>query len=326
VNRPPWRFLGTVAGAAVLVVVLWQVGTGPFVTGLRSLDPWTLLLGAALGLPVTLTGAWRWHLVSRELKVQVDLAPAIASCYRAQFLNVTLPGGILGDVHRGVRHGQQAGDTLAGMRAVGWERLAGQVVQAAVAIVVLLLLPSPVRDWMPAVLVVLALLTAVTVVGVRLLSPSRPGSWPARVRRVVRDDLRGLLTVRRAWLGIVVASVAALGFHLATYFLAARAVGVVAPAETLLPVALLVFLAAGLPLNLAGWGPREGVAAWSFAAAGLGAGQGVATAVAFGAIVLVANLPGAAVLLVAAARRRRPRPVAAAPVPVPIPEGGTAHG
>ena len=325
-NRSPWSFLGTAAGAAVLVAVLWQVGTGPFLTGLRSLDPWTLLLGAALGLLVTLTGAWRWHLVSRELKVQVDLAPAVASCYRAQFLNVTLPGGILGDLHRGVRHGQQAGDTLAGMRAVAWERLAGQVVQAVVAIVVLLLLPSPVRDSMPAVLVVLALLTAVTVLAVRFLSPSRPGSWAGRMRRVVRDDLRGLLTVRRAWLGIVVASIAALVFHLATYFLAARAVGVTTSVMTLLPVALLVFLAAGLPLNLAGWGPREGVAAWSFAAIGLGAGQGVATAVAFGAIVLVANLPGATVLLVASARRRRPRPAVPVPVPVPIPEGGTVHG
>lgn len=325
-NRSPWRFLGTVAGAVLLVVVLWHVGTGPFVTGLRSLDPLTLVLGAALGLPVTLTGAWRWHLVSRELKVRVDLAPAVASCYRAQFLNVTLPGGILGDVHRGVRHGQQAGDTLAGMRAVAWERLAGQGVQAAVAIVVLLLLPSPVRDAMPAVLVVLALLAAVTAVAVRYLSPSRPGSLPARVRRVLRDDLRGLLTVRRAWLGIVVASIAALGFHLATYFLAARAVGVTAPAVTLLPVALLIFLAAGLPVNLAGWGPREGVAAWSFAAAGLGAAQGVATAVAYGAIVLVANLPGAGVMLVASVRRRRPRPAAPVPVPVPIPEGGAVHG
>ena len=62
---------------------------------------------------------------------------------------------------------------------------------------------------------------------------------------------------------------------------------------TLLPLAVLVLVAAGLPLNLAGWGPREGMAAWAFAAAGLGAGQGVATAVAYGAMVLVANLPGA---------------------------------
>jgi hypothetical protein len=51
--------------------------------------------------------------------------------------------------------------------------------------------------------------------------------------------------------------------------------------------------------SVAGWGPREGATAWAFAAAGLGAGLGVATAVVYGAMVLVASLPGALVLLAA---------------------------
>lgn len=313
----PLRLLGAVAGAAVLGCVLWQLGTGPFVTGLRSLDPLTLVIGAALGLPATLACAWRWHLVSRELGVRVAVGPAVASCYRSQFLNVTLPGGILGDVHRGVRHGIEAGDTGRGVRAVAWERVSGQVVQAVVAIVVLLLLPSPVRSSMPALLTVLALAVALFAVVVRVTAPSRPSSWAARVRRAVRDDVRAVVTVRRAWPGIVLASTAALAFYLSTYLLAARAVGVTASAVALLPVALLVFLAAGLPLNLAGWGPREGMAAWSFGAAGLGADVGVATAVAFAAIVLVANLPGAAVLALAS-RRRVPGVAPAA--------GGVTHG
>jgi uncharacterized membrane protein YbhN (UPF0104 family) len=289
----------------VLVAVVWQVGTGPFVAGVRSLHPGTLVLGAALGIPATVACAWRWHLVSRELGVRVDLAPAVAFCYRAQFLNVTLPGGILGDVHRGLRHGQRAGDTLTAMRAVAWERLAGQVVQAAIGIAVLLVLPSPMRDSMPTVLLVLAMLVVAATLAVRLLAPAHPESWAARVGRVLREDLRGVLMVRHAWLGIVLASAVALGFHLAMYFVAARAVGVTASTATLLPLVLLVFLAAGLPLNLAGWGPREGMAAWTFAAVGLGAEQGVAAAVAFGAIVLVASLPGAVVLLAGGLRRPR---------------------
>ena len=52
-------------------------------------------------------------------------------------------------------------------------------------------------------------------------------------------------------------------------------------------------LAMVLP-SIAGWGPREGVAAWAFAAAGLGAAQGVATAVVYGVMVFVASLPGCA--------------------------------
>jgi glycosyltransferase 2 family protein len=53
----------------------------------------------------------------------------------------------------------------------------------------------------------------------------------------------------------------------------------------------------GLPLNIGGFGPREGVAAWAFAAAGLTADQGITTALVYGALALASSLPGAAVLI-----------------------------
>jgi hypothetical protein len=86
------------------------------------------------------------------------------------------------------------------------------------------------------------------------------------------------------------------------FVLAARTAGVPVPVEQLLPPALVALLAMSLPLNLAGWGPREGATAWAFANAGLGAGQGVTVAVLYGVLALAAGLPGAAVLL---ARRSR---------------------
>jgi hypothetical protein len=49
------------------------------------------------------------------------------------------------------------------------------------------------------------------------------------------------------------------------------------------------------------------VTAWAFGAAGLGAQRGVAAAVVYGVMVLVASLPGAAVLVVASLRRNRSR-------------------
>jgi hypothetical protein len=72
----------------------------------------------------------------------------------------------------------------------------------------------------------------------------------------------------------------------------------------MLPLALLVLAAAALP-NVGGWGPREGVTAWAFGAAGLGTSLGVATAVAYGVMVFVATLPGAAVLAAAWVHRER---------------------
>jgi uncharacterized membrane protein YbhN (UPF0104 family) len=94
--------------------------------------------------------------------------------------------------------------------------------------------------------------------------------------------------------------------HAATFLVAARAAGVDAPVSRLLPLALLAVLAMVLP-SIGGWGPREGVAAWVFAAGGLGAERGAATAVAYGVMVLVASLPGAIVLVLAWLPRRRAR-------------------
>jgi hypothetical protein len=85
--------------------------------------------------------------------------------------------------------------------------------------------------------------------------------------------------------------------HVLVFLLAARAVGVPAGPTTLVPLAAVVLAAAAVPANLAGWGPREGVAAWSFAMAGLGADAGVTTSVAFGVLALVGTLPGALLLL-----------------------------
>jgi uncharacterized membrane protein YbhN (UPF0104 family) len=242
--------------------------------------------------------AWRWSLVARGLGVDVPLRTAVAAYYRSQFLNVTLPGGVLGDVHRAVRHGREVGDVGRSMRAVAWERVAGQVVQAVVAMAALLMLPSPVRSVMPYVLVAVVAGALAAVLLSRML-PHGGASLGTRVVRAAVSDVRNGLLPRRAWPGIVVASGVVVVGHVATLLIAARTAGSTASLAGLLPLALLVLVAAGIPMNIAGWGPREGMAAWAFGATGLTAAQGVATAVVFGGMVLVASLPGAVVLVAA---------------------------
>jgi uncharacterized membrane protein YbhN (UPF0104 family) len=279
-------------------VLVAHVGTEPFVRGLRTVDPSLLAVASVLTLVSTVCVAARWRLVARELGVGIGLAPAVAAYYRAQLLNLTLPGGVLGDVHRGVRHGRGHGDVGGGLRAVAWERLAGQSVQVLLTVGVLLLLPTPLRR-VGAVLIAGLALVCLGVILARVLrrSPPRAGaSLAARVTRAAGDDLRGAVLARPVWPWIAAASAAALAGHVLTFFLAARATGADLPAATLVPVALLVLLAAAVPTNLAGWGPREGAAAWTFAAVGLEPAQGVAAAATYGVVVLVAALPGAVVL------------------------------
>jgi uncharacterized membrane protein YbhN (UPF0104 family) len=275
-----------VGSAAVLGVLVWRVGTGPFLDGVRSVDGRALAASVGIAVLTTVCCAWRWTIVARGLGVDLTLPAAAAAYYRSLFLNLTLPGGIVGDVHRGVSHGREVGDVGGALRAVVGERFAGQGVQALITLAVLLALPSPVHSAMPLVVGVVV----VVALGVVLVARAR-GIRPTRL-------------TRRAWLGIALASALVVGGHAITFLIAARAAGSTAPASEMLPIALLAMMAMVLP-SVAGWGPREGVTAWAFGAAGLGAQQGVETAVVYGVMALVASLPGAAVLVVAWFRHTR---------------------
>jgi glycosyltransferase 2 family protein len=308
-RRRAWAGARLLGGVLILAVVVWRVGPDPFLDGLRGLGPGTLLAALAIGALTTVCSAWRWRAVAAALGVGLPLPDATAAYYRSQFLNSALPGGVVGDVHRGLRHGIDAGDLGRGLRAVFWERVAGQVVQAAVALAVLLALPSPVHAAMPAVVA-----AGVAAVGVLLLTGRgvvRHG--PLRLAGALRAaavEARGVLLQPPAGRPVLVASLVVVGGYLGMFLLAAHAAGVHGTPQQLLPLALVVLLAAGIPLNVGGWGPREGAAAWIFSATEWGAGAGAAVATAFGVLTLVAVLPGALVLL---AGRRQPRPRAFRP-------------
>src|SRR5690606_12412677 len=131
-------------------------------------------------------------------------------------------------------------DVGRGLRAVVWERAAGQVVLTMLAVVAVLLarpfagtVPSLPPWGLPAVVAaVLITAMAITRSGVGL-----------RAARVTVADLRGLVQPRRLG-GIVLASLAVLGGHVATFWIATRAVDVRMPLVDLLPVALVILLVA----------------------------------------------------------------------------------
>jgi uncharacterized membrane protein YbhN (UPF0104 family) len=287
-----------VGGAAILALLVWRLGAQGFLNGLRTINGWSLAAAAVIALVTTVSSAWRWSVVSRGLGVRVPLPQAIAAYYRSQFLNTVLPGGVLGDVHRAVGHGRAVGDVGRGVRAVAWERLAGQVVQIGAALVVLLVVASPIRSSIPVAVGVLVVGGLGAVLILRALPQSGPSRW-ARSLRAVRADIRDGLLAKNAWPGILLASVIVVAGHVAMFLVAARTAGATAPTLLLLPLTMLVMLAMVVPTNIGGWGPREGVAAWLFGIAGLGAAQGLATATVYGVMAFVATLPGGAVLVVA---------------------------
>lgn len=293
----PW--LRPLAAAAILAVLVWRLGTGAFVSGLRMISPWSIPVAVGIGLLTTVFSAWRWCLVAGNLGLPLSLGTAVSDYYRALLLNAVLPAGVLGDVHRAVSHGQQSGDVGRGVRAVVLERFAGQIVLLVVGAGVLLSSPSLVTAVVPiqGVVMVFGGVAVVLAAGVVVAARTRRGKALGRrvVTAAVEDGRRGLLS-RETLPAVVFSSAATVVGHVAMFLVAARVAGVSAPVSEIVPIVVLALVVMGLPVNIGGWGPREGFLALAFGAVGLGAAQGIAVAVVYGVLTLVASLPGAAML------------------------------
>lgn len=321
----PW--LRLLVGVGIIVALMAVLGREAFAAGLRVVSPASALAALAIGLVTTVISALRWRLVARRVGLDLAVGDAVTENYRATFLNAVLPSGVLGDVDRAVRHGRDVGDLGRGARAVVLERTAGQVVLVVVGLAVLptqpalmaaLLGGTPPARVAAVVVGVLLLGTAITIVVRAHQLPE--GRW----RRALGDalsDVRAGLLARDTWPALLVLSAAALAGYLTLFLVAARAAGTTASTAALLPLLILALMAMGLPINVGGWGPREGVAALGFWMAGLGAPLGVTVSVAYGVLALIASLPGGVVLL---ARRRAARariPAGAGSVRVPLQRG-----
>lgn len=309
-----WPRVRLVAGAVLLGFLVWQFGTGPVVDAWR-LTTWPAILAVlALTSVSTLAVALRWRVVAARLGVPLSPRASVAAYYRSQVLNVTLPGGVLGDADRAVRHGRGCGDLGAGVRATVWDRASGQAVQGAVVVVALMSGPESLQ-WLAPVVAAVGGLVVLVLLAVR--RTTRRGA-------VLTRDLRSLATLDVV-VPVSLASMCSTAAHVAVFFVAVHAVGVHASWLVLLPLSLFVLSASAVPLNVAGWGPREGVTAWAFSLSGLSATEGLTVAVMCGVLGTVATVPGLVVLAFDGLSRRRRTasavvPPEAAGVPVPASE------
>jgi uncharacterized membrane protein YbhN (UPF0104 family) len=292
--RDLWPSLRLVGGVLVLVVLIWRFGTGPFADAWRVTTWGSVVAALLLTAVATVANAWRWRVVSAALGAPLAVAESVTAYYRSQFLNSVLPGGILGDAHRGARHGRDLGDLGTGLRATVWDRVTGQVVQAALVVVALVVLPTSLQRYSP-----VAVVGAGVVVAVGCVLGRRQG-----LLSFVGSDLRVLL--RPSVSGrLAAASCVSTAAYVAVFAIALHSVGADVGAALVVPLALTVLVGSAIPLNVAGWGPREGVTAAMFGVAGLAPADGLTVSVVFGVLSAVATLPGLLVLLADVVVRRR---------------------
>ena len=286
-----WPWLRLLLAVAILVAMGVRLGTGAFLDGLRAIDAFSVAAALAIGFVTTLLSAGRWVLIARRLGLSLSMRTAVSDYYRALLVNAVLPAGVLGDVHRAVNHGRESGDVGRGVRAVFFERFAGQMVLIGIGLAVLLLHPAPGLDLGlngTAAGLVLGGLAVLAALGWRI----KP------VRKVLVNTLADgirLLSLKTlpAVVGLSAATVAG---YVAMFVVAARAAGSDATITQLAPVVVLALLIMAIPVNIGGFGPREAFLAVAFGAAGLGAQHGFTTGIVYGVLALIAALPGAVVL------------------------------
>jgi len=251
-------------------------------------SPGWLVAALAISVLQVVLSAWRWRFTAARLGLELRLPRAVSEYYLATFLNQVLPGGVLGDAGRAWRHARISDTAGPAVHAVILERASGQLVMLVVAGVALFQLPQLVVHLPPAA-VVLVPGFALVAVGWGL------GSRARLLANFRRDLLRGLLAPTALAFQLVT-SLAVVATYLIVGVLAARAVGIDTAIAQLLVLLPLMLLAMLIPLSVSGWGFREAAAALLWPLAGLPAADGVAIAVAYGLLVLVASLPGAVVL------------------------------
>jgi glycosyltransferase 2 family protein len=282
--------------AGLLLVLFLVFDPAEIAARLARLDLRWLLPALLLSVLQIMLLAWRWRFTADRLQVGMSYRHALGEYYAGVFLNQVLPGGILGDVSRAWRHASAAASGRAAVHAVVLERVVVQSLMVAVAVVSLFAIAALQPHALPwGWAWVAGPGAAAGAVGLLFLG----GRFPA-LRAAVREfgaDARRAFLPARALLIQVGTALLVVAANLALYVAVARALGSDIPVATLLPLIAPVLLVMMLPVSVAGWGLREGAAALLWGISGLGAAEGVAIAVAYGLLFLLAALPGLLPLL-----------------------------
>ena len=288
------RMLHLIVPTVLFVLIAYAVGSEEILSRIRSVAPGWILAAFLLAQVQIVLSALRWQLTAQSIGVILPFGRALSEYYLSGAINMTVLGGVLGDGIRAFR--SRGGKGLeAAAHAVLIERLAGQVALAVVLAAGLLLSGHSLLQG--AGLLLLAVLAAGALLGSSLRHIVPLSYFPDVFRRFSH-------AVRRTWftgrLGIVqiLLSLLIVAANLASFAFCAAATGSRLGLIEILYAVPLILLAMLIPFSVAGWGYREGAAAGVFALIGATAGAGVSASVVFGAVILVANLPGLVVLMV----------------------------
>lgn len=304
VSSPIGRILRIVLLILLLLGLAWWVDMQAIVQLLEGTDwRWVLAAFVIVQIQVVLS-AMRWQITAVRLGQTLSVPRAISEYYLATVANLSLPGGVSGDAARIYRHRRSSG---VGSAAYGvmLERLAGQITLLVLMLVGWLtwplLMPGSAPDIGAKLLWTVAFIIVVAGAVIRLFT--RFGRNGHRMRALAQFLSGFRPAVRQAWLTDqqwrvqCVLSLLIVLSYVAVFACSALALNEPLPLSALISIVPLVLLSMTIPLSIGGWGIREAAAASLWPLAALSAEAGVATSIVYGAVSLLACLPGLGLLL-----------------------------
>ena len=289
------RRVARLAGsAALLALTAWWVDVQAVAAVLSRAQVGPIVVALVLSVPLMLVLAGRWHFTCRRMDLQVSFGAALREYYASTMVNQLVPGGVVGDIGRAVRAGRDnPRNKGAAARSVVLERASGQLVLWAL-VVVAVGWRGELGRWVLGVASAVVVLTLGVAWGLaRWLPEGRVHGWWT----AARAEMHQAFVDRGAWAVQLGLSSISLVLLVAMYAACLQAVGASLSPLQLLRVAPLLFAVVSLPVSVGGWGIREATSLALFELEGLDPAAGVAASAAFGAVNLLAALPGVWTLL-----------------------------
>jgi uncharacterized protein (TIRG00374 family) len=273
-------------------LIVWKVGADNTLNRLSALKLSSLLGAASLVMLTLLLHARRWQIVLSSLNYSWKFRIAFREIWIGYFFNQLLPSSVGGDGVRALRLYRSGISMGTSVRSVLTERIFGLM-----ACVLLSVAAVPIMHWSaptaPATIAVeLTTLLALTGIFVLLrpysffmaLLPKKIANEVHTFSKIIKNDVHfsHVMGISAAMQISIAGSVALLCWGLGI------------DANPLLVAALFqpVTLMTLLPVSLAGWGVREGALIAILGAIGITSTDALPLSLAFGAIMLIASLPG----------------------------------
>ena len=298
------RLLRILISLIVLAIVIASVGAEHLLEALRAIDLRWFAVAFAVHLIGIVVRAYRWSLLIASLGAPVSFGRLFYLYMAGTFFNTFLPTGIGGDVVKIVELAPDRGGPQA-FSTVFADRLTGILGSSLIALIVAVVDPT---DVPPEIVTAVIIASGGVLIATLMLTQRRLLDRLIWRHRFV-SQLPGANKIYKVYSALTSYSIGALARStlislpftltlIATQYVLAIGLGVVAPVRYFAMFIPLVALVQLLPISFNGLGVREGAYQVLFSTVGVGEAQAVAMSLMYYIVRVVAGLLGGLMYLI----------------------------